>query len=345
MSNSFTEYTSITDLKTLEQGTPFKNVAVIKNIALKTARNGSNFLSVELGDRTGSYNVVCFNDSTNFLFFQDIARGDVVKVRGQIDYFQSRFSPKITSTDLVSAAELDKLADLLVASTEEDAGLLWEELQNFIEQIEHVGLRTTVENAMNDVGDEFRASPAGISMHHAYRGGLLEHTVHMCRAGKAMFPCYPEVDPDLTMCGIILHDIGKVAEYTGHMATTKTRKGILQGHVVLGYRQVRKSALQAKLATALTERLEHIILSHQGELQWGATALAATPEAVFVSMLDNLDAKMGMVQQALRSTPSSHEFSDFMPGLQSKLLTAAIDKSGDESAISEESGTAEISGK
>ena len=89
---------------------------------------------------------------------------------------------------------------------------------------------------------------------------------------------------------------------------------------MLGFRVARKAALTQKLDPDLTERLEHIILSHQGELAWGAAVMAATPEAVFVSMVDNLDAKMGMVQRTLRNTAEGESFSEYLGGLQASLL-------------------------
>jgi 3'-5' exoribonuclease len=161
-------------------------------------------------------------------------------------------------------------------------------------------------------------------MHHGYRHGLLEHTVHMARAGKALLPLYPEVDPNLAMAGIILHDAGKTIEYEGTLATRRSRRGILEGHVVLGYQLARKAALKAKLDQDRRERLEHIILSHQGELEWGAAVYAATAEAVFVSMVDNLDARMGMVQRALRQANEGDEFSERLPGLNTQLLTKKV---------------------
>ena len=164
-------------------------------------------------------------------------------------------------------------------------------------------LRATVRNVVDEVGEAFRTAPAATMMHHAYRHGLLEHTVHMARRARALLPLYGDVDPDLAMAGILLHDSGKTIEYEGPLAARRGRRGILQGHVVLGYQLVRKAALKAKLDPERTERLEHIILSHQGKLEWGAAVMAATPEAVFVSMVDNLDAKMGMVQRALRNAP------------------------------------------
>src|SRR4029079_2406754 len=99
-----------------------------------------------------------------------------------------------------------------------------------------------------------------------------------------------EVEPELRMAGVLLHDTGKAIEYEGTLATKRSRRGILQGHVVLGYQLARKHDTRAKLDGDRLERLEHIILSHQGEPEWGAAVYAATPEAVFVSMIDNLDA-------------------------------------------------------
>jgi 3'-5' exoribonuclease len=148
----------------------------------------------------------------------------------------------------------------------------------------------------------------------------------MARACKALLPLYPEVDPDLAMAGILLHDTGKAIEYEGTLATKRSRRGILQGHVVLGYQLARKAGIKAKLDNDRLERLEHIILSHQGEPEWGAAVYAATPEAVFVSMIDNLDAKMGMVQRALRQAGEGDEFSERLPGLSSALLTRKLAK-------------------
>ena len=118
--------------------------------------------------------------------------------------------------------------------------------------------------------------------------------------------------------------MGKTIEYEGKLAAKRGRRGILHGHVVLGYQLVRRAAIKAKLDPERTERLEHIILSHQGKLEWGAAALAATPEAVFVSMVDNLDAKMGMVQRALRNAPPGDEFTERILGLEAPLLSKRL---------------------
>ena len=225
-----------------------------------------------------------------------------------------------------SEAEAEGLLHQLVEVPPESEADLWADIEAAIAAIQHPPLRATVQKVMDEWGNSFRSSTAAISMHHAYRHGLLEHTTHMVRAARALLPLYPEVDPDLSIAGVLLHDIGKLEEYEGTLAPKISRIGTLQGHVVLGFRTARKAALQAKLNADLTERLEHIILSHQGEKEWGAAAMAATPEAVFVSMIDHLDAKMGMVQRALRTTPESEAFSDYLPGLQTRLLVTPPEK-------------------
>jgi 3'-5' exoribonuclease len=316
---------TIADLKRApkDQKITFELVVVVRKVATKRAKNDSEFLMVELGDRSGLFHVVCFENSAQFQVFTDLNAGAIVRVKGFTGYYQGRFSPQLQAVELLPEDERERHAAALVESAPEDLDALWAELLEFAGALRHEGLRQTVAMILEEFGEGFRETPGAISMHHAYRGGLLEHTVRMARACRALLPLYPEVFGDLAMAGVIVHDLGKILEYTGPLATRRTRDGILQGHVVLGYRQVRRAAMMAKLEPDLRDRLEHIVLSHQGELEWGAAAKAATPEAVFVSMVDNLDAKMGMVQQALRVTPEGEEFSEHVPGLGAPVLVAA----------------------
>jgi 3'-5' exoribonuclease len=250
-----------------------------------------------------------------------------VRVEGKTDQFQGRFSPKLGRVAVVPESELGAtgVIDSLVELAPEDAAGLWAEFNALGDSITHEALRATVRGVLEEIGEAFRLAPAAVSMHHAYRHGLLEHTVHMARAARALLPLYREVDADLAMAGILLHDMGKAIEYEGTLATKRSRRGILQGHVVLGYQLARKAGIKARLDAERLERLEHIILSHQGEPEWGAAVYAATPEAVFVSLVDNLDAKLGMVQRALRqSVGRSEDFSERLPGLSSMLLTRPL---------------------
>ncbi|MCX6951491.1 MAG: HD domain-containing protein [Verrucomicrobia bacterium] len=317
---------SVRDLKapgTEANGRPFASLLVVKKLAAKTASNGNPFFSIDLGDRTGSFGCTVFSDNPAFEALKAGGEGAVVRIEGKIDFYQGRLSPKIARADVLTEDQLGApgLLENLVEVAPENSEELWAEFNTFIERIAHPELRATVRAVFDEIGDNFKWCPAAVAMHHAYRHGLLEHTTHMARACQALLPLYPEVHVDLAMAGILLHDTGKVIEYEGTLATKRSRRGILQGHVVLGYQLARKAGMKAKLSPEMLERLEHIILSHQGEPEWGAAVYAATPEAVFVSMIDNLDAKMGMVQRALRQAAEGDEFSERLPGLSSQLLT------------------------
>ena len=274
---------------------------------------------LEFGDNSGSFSTMCFDGSPVFDEFRDAITGTAYEIHGITDFYQGRLSPKIDSARLIEGEELDAIVEFLAPVSPHDPDEMQTELFAFIERIEDEALRETVLYAINDVGDVFFKSTAAVKMHHAYVYGLLEHSLKTARMASALLPLYPFIDADLALAGCILHDIGKVVEYSQGLAPDRTRIGILQGHVVLGYRIVRKAGLKVGLNKDLLMRLEHIILSHQGEPEWGAATRASTPEAIFVSTIDNFDAKMGAVDTALRSANGA-EFVD-VGALKVRMLT------------------------
>ena len=323
MSDISTQLT-VRDIKALDRagGDTFASVLLIKRLAERPTKTGNPFLAVELGDKTGSFTCNCFSDNPAFEFFKALKEGAIVRIEAKVDYYQNRLSPRLLRAEQLTPAQVagSDLVANLVETAPEDGAQLWAEFQQHIAAIAHVELRATVQAVFDEIGEQFRTAPAAVAMHHAYRHGLLEHTCHMARAGRALCPLYPEVDADLVLAGILVHDTGKVIEYQGDLVPTRSRRGILQGHVVLGYQLVRKAGLKARLNPDLLERLEHIVLSHQGEIEWGAAVMAATPEAVLVAKIDDLDAKMGMVQKLLRQAGEGDEFSEKHLGLNAHLL-------------------------
>lgn len=325
------DYQTVQELKSIdpEIAAPFRGIYILKRKETRTAKNGNPFLKVELGDASGSFSANAFGDSSVFEALDPTQEGCIVRISGKTDHYNGMFSPKLQAAEVIEAAEAEAegMLSQLVETPPESEEELWGHLIEGIAAIEHAQLKDTVQRVLDDHESAFRTAAAAISMHHAYRHGLLEHSVHMLRACRALLPLYPQVDADLAIAGTILHDVGKLEEYEGDFAAKTSRIGTLQGHVVLGFRIVRKAAIQCHLNPDLTERLEHIILSHQGELAWGAAAMASTPEAVFVSMIDNLDAKMGMVQRVLRNASEGDEFSERLLGLQTRVLLTPPDKS------------------
>ncbi len=311
-------------LLTRDGGDTFAAILLLRRSTSKAAKNGNLFLSLELGDKTGSFNLNVFGDHPNFEALTNLKEGRILRIEAKVKYYQDQLSPHLLRAETITLNQFSgsPLLSSLIEIAPEDAGALWVELQEHIEAIQQPELRATVQGVFDDVGEAFRIAPAAVSMHHAYRHGLLEHTVHIARATQVLLPLYPETHGDLALAGVLTHDVGKALEYESEFVAAKSRRGILQGHVVLGYQLVRKAGLKAKLANDLLERLEHIVLSHQGELEWGAAVIASTPEAVFVAKVDDLDAKMGMVQRLLRQALEGSEFSARHAGLNTQLLLA-----------------------
>jgi 3'-5' exoribonuclease len=315
-------------LKAIPEGQTvvFKSVCVIRQVERRNAKNGSEFLKIEVGDKHSAFSFTCFSNSSVYNFFQVALSGDVIFIEGMSRYYQGNFSPDILSARKLSDSEIQRgnWRTQLEQSSQEDPRELERELYTYMEMIGHPQLQNTVKSVIEELGESFLKSVAAKSMHHAYKAGLLEHTVHVTRAGVALLKLYPDIHKDLAVAGMLLHDVGKVEEYEGDLTVNRTKSGILQGHIVLGYRLVRRAGIKNELDSDLLERLEHIILSHQGQLEYGAAVLPSTPEAIFVSLVDNLDAKMGMVSQLLLSTPVTQLFSERFPGLETQMLVERL---------------------
>lgn len=318
----------IKNLKEENGGGTVNFIAVLKSLKLRTAKNSSEFLMLEFGDNSGALPAMCFDGGSAFFALRDAQIGGAFEISAAIDFYQGRLSPKIESARALSPEETEAHCAELAAVSPCDPEEMRAELETFIDSIKSGPLRNTVKFAIDETGGAFYKSTAAVKMHHAYMFGLLEHSLRCARMANALAPLYPAIDRDLALAGAIIHDVGKVIEYSQGLAPDRTRLGILQGHVVLGYRIVRRAGLKNGLDADTLERLEHIVLSHQGEPEWGAAVKAATPEAVFVSTIDNFDAKMGAVEAAIAQSSGS-EFVE-VPALGVKVLAAKPSKKNEE---------------
>jgi 3'-5' exoribonuclease len=317
---------TVMDVLSSESGCKFSVVVMVREVETKLAKNNTEYLSVTVGDKTGTCSCKIFGSSPVYNFFKTVRAKAIILLDGISREYNGTFSPDVLFAKSLTEEEVSRgnYSQKVILAAAEDVNSLQAELERMIDGIGNERLRATVRCVIANLGGDFYNKAAGILMHHAYRNGLLEHTVHSSRAGMRLLELYPFINRDIALAGLLLHDAGKALEYTDDPVAQKTQIGVLQGHLILGYRLLRQAALQNKLDDEILERLEHVLLSHHNEPDFGAVVRPATPEAVFVALVDNLDAKMGMVEQLLSSTPRKHVFSDFHKGLESKLLVTPI---------------------
>lgn len=259
---------------------------LLRGREMRAARNGDAYLSLTLADRTGSIPAVLFRPRSAAC---SVPTGSVVRVRGVVTSF--RGTKRISIDALEPASEWDP-GDLLGSGTRSQEELK-ARLAELVRLVEQPGLRKLLRAVFGDKTfmAGFSTCPASQSYHHAYAGGLLEHTVSVAGTCADIAGRYDGVDADLLITAALLHDIGKVDELSYSAGIGYTDEGRLVGHVVSGVIRVRDAALRTRLDPGVLLRLEHALLSHHGELEWGSPKRPSTFEALLLHHVDNLDAK------------------------------------------------------
>src|SRR5262249_15500725 len=307
---------------------------------LRATRNGQLSLLLELTDRSGSMSARLWNAGEPLA--RSFEAGDFVRVRGKVQLFQGALQMILSQVERV-AAQTVELTDFL-PHTSQDVNKLLEKLRTALRKINNPHLRSLAECFLIDADfmHAFAAVPAGVRMHHAYVGGLLEHVVNMLDVAERVAPLYPGVDRDLLSVGIFLHDAGKVRELTCARGFAYTDEGQLLGHLVIGVEMVTEKAARARELTGmpfpqdLPLRVKHMIVSHHGTHEFGSPKLPMTPEAMALHYLDNLDAKVHTVVRDIRDDRNATAaWTPFSQALQRKLFKgppagAAADETADE---------------
>jgi 3'-5' exoribonuclease len=179
---------------------------------------------------------------------------------------------------------------------------MWQHIVGTIDGMDDVYIRSVAKDILENTAfvDAFKISPAATGFHHAFRGGLLEHTYQMLEMAEQMFKLpyfHGNLNKDLVMFGVIFHDMGKIYEYDPNPGFKRTLIGITVGHIVLVDRIIQKSCDRLGIAPVIADQLSHMVLSHHGVLEWGSPVTPKTPEAIFLHYLDNMNAKVfGMIQ-------------------------------------------------
>jgi 3'-5' exoribonuclease len=273
----------------------FEGCFAITNAQLGVTKKGDPYLKCLLGDKTGELPARKWSISEEH--FATLPTDGFVYAEGQTQPYQGELQLIVDVIDPIEPTA-EQLGDLLPTSAR-PAEEMFAELLATLETVEHPAMRALVSAYLADemLMSQFKQAPAAKSMHHAYIGGLLEHTLGLCKLASAVCPFYPKVNRDLVLVGLFLHDLGKTRELRWDRGFGYTDRGELVGHIVEGAIMLHDKAQQVmrdsgvRLPKHLLTVLQHIILSHHGIPEYGAAKIPATPEAILVSILDNLDAK------------------------------------------------------
>jgi len=265
---------------------------------VRQKKSGEPYLSLLLGDRTGEVDAKMWDNVAEVMDTFD--RDDFVKVKGLLQIFQNR--PQLTIHKMARLVDSDVNLGDYFPSSERNPDEMFAELRGMISDIRNPHLHALLDAFMEDekIARMYRSAPAAKTVHHAFLGGLLEHALSVCKLCRATASHYKGIDVDLLMTGAILHDVGKTTELSYERTFGYSTGGQLLGHIAIGMQMLNdKIARVPDFPPKLRILLEHMILSHHGELEYGSPKVPVFPEALLLHHLDNLDSKMECMRAAI----------------------------------------------
>jgi 3'-5' exoribonuclease len=264
---------------------------VVVSKQIKPKKSGEPYLALTLGDRSGHLEAKMWDNVEEVLnaFQQD----DFLKIKGLVNKYKNRFQLTVHKLRKLGESEIE-FADYLPKTTK-NIDELWQTLTDFVASIQNPHLRSVILAFMADpeIAAAYRNAPAAKTLHHAYIGGLLDHVVSLFRSSDLMCRNYPQINRDLLLSGAFLHDVGKIHELTYNRSFSYTTRGQLLGHMVIELEMLHaKIALVPGFPDEVKTLLEHLIISHHGQYDFGSPKLPMFPEALMLHYLDDLDSKM-----------------------------------------------------
>lgn len=311
-----------------ELGAPefVKGIFSIANAQLGQTRAGKPYLRCLLGDRSGTMAGRMW--TIDEAMFRHLPTDGFVYVEGETQAYQSELQFIIQQIEPTEPTA-EQIRDLLPC-TKRNIDEMFGEVLTLLGTLEHPAAKALAKAYLDDANlmAAFKQAPAAKMMHHAYLGGLLEHTLTLMNLADRVCPIYPKINRDIVLLGLFLHDLGKTRELVYDRTFGYSDRGELIGHIVDGAIMLQDKAMGVmreqgvRLPSGLLTVLQHIIISHHGVPEFGAAKVPATPEALLVSMLDNMDAKTVMALAEARpdreSLPGGN-FTDKVWGLDTKL--------------------------
>ena len=306
----------VTDLSTEQSITSF---FLVHEKEIRNTREGKPYLRLELGDRSGTIEARMWDQFESAA--KDVSRDDFVKVQARVEIYRNKPQLSLQNLRRAKPEEVD-LADFL-PHTKEDVAKLWAQLLEYANSIANPWLKKLVNGIITDpaIAPRYKRAPAAKVMHHAYLGGLLEHVVGLCGLAKQIAAHYPELDADLLLTVATLHDVGKLDELCYDRAIGYTTEGQLLGHIVMELETVSKAmdaieGFPAHLRTVV----QHLLISHHGQYEFGSPKLPMIREAMVFHYLDDMDSKMAAVRAALAADSGEEEWSTYSAALGRRFL-------------------------
>ncbi len=299
-----------------------EGVYSIVNPQLAQTRNNKPYLKCMIRDASGEVTARAWNFEE--AQFDTIANAGFVFLRGSTQAYQGQVQLVIEQIE-PREVTVEEMRSLL-PSTTKDIDAMFARVAELLRSMEHPAMRALAEQYLGDerLMEDFRAAPAAMSVHHAWIGGLLEHTHQMMELADRMLPLYPALNRDIVLFSLFAHDLGKTVELDWERGFSYTNEGQLVGHIVRGAIWLQIKAAHAskveKLPGETLRVLQHILLAHHALPEHGAAKIPATPEAVFVAQLDNLDAKsQAAISAAKREYAGGGDWTDKVWALDTKV--------------------------
>lgn len=292
---------------------------------MRANRNANLYLLATLRDRTGTINGLMWNIREDQL--QGFDAGDYVRIKGKIQIHQGALQAIVTQIQKVDGSGLNP--EDFELKPRQDIEKLMQRMREILLAIEEPSIRSLMECFLIDdnLVQRMMQTGAGVKAHHAYPGGLVEHIVNILETAVRIIDLYPEVNFDLLLAGIFLHDIGKVREMDFGTAFSYTDEGQLLGHMSIGVEMLSEKIAEVVKLTGepfdreIELRLKHMILSHHGSYDHGSSRLPMTPEAIALHHLDNLDAKVHEFARMIEDDPNADSnWTPYMPRLDRKIF-------------------------
>lgn len=290
--------TKIKELKPGDENVFFEALALHVVTGKTNGANRSTYLSITLQDDTGTIEAKLWNATKEQV--ETIVTGCLLQIKGDVIKYNEDRQMKIVKVAVSSNNDNDKLKFLKSAPIEGQT--LMDQIMAYVERIDNLKLYQLVKSLILEHYDKLKIYPAASKNHHEYVSGLAHHTLGMLKLADAMIELYPNLNKDLLFSGIVLHDLGKTVELSGPIVPEYTVEGKLLGHISISQALIKEKADQMNIDGEEVVLLQHMILAHHGKNEYGSPVLPLIKEAEILYLIDNMDARMVMMDKALEQT-------------------------------------------